>query len=110
MGGGAGGGPLGRVLGMARLEGGRMRLGALKVRHPLLSDAALVQLVTRHYTRAALPQLFKLLASADVFGIYLSLGTPHSNHLNPQGLRCSTTESAVCPALSFCLAQVYDLA
>lgn len=59
---------MGRVLGLAQVEGARMHLAPLAVRHPLLSTAALAQLVSRHYTRAALPQLFKLLASADVFG------------------------------------------
>jgi len=63
-----GGHALGRVLGLAQVEGARMHLAPLAVRHPLLSTAALAQLVSRHYTRAALPQLFKLLASADVFG------------------------------------------
>lgn len=80
-----------------------MRLGALVVRHPLLSDAALVQLVTRHYTRAALPQLFKLLASADVFGKDPSPDSPSLQHLWKAG-------SMVCPVLGFCLALVNELA
>jgi hypothetical protein len=57
------------MLGLAQVEGGRVRLAALVLRHPLLGGAALQQLVSRHYTRAALPQLFKLAASADVFGV-----------------------------------------
>ena len=76
----AGSGPLGRVVGLAHVEGGRIRLAPLVVRHPLLSNAALVQLVSRHYTRAALPQLFKLLASADVFGEGSAL-EPYENSL-----------------------------
>ena len=66
--GGAGGGPLARMLGLAQVEGGRVVLAPLLLRHPLLGGAALQQLVSRHYTRAALPQLFKLAASADVLG------------------------------------------
>jgi hypothetical protein len=56
------------MLGLAQVEGGRVVLARLVLRHPLLGGAALQQLVSRHYTRAALPQLFKLAASADVFG------------------------------------------
>lgn len=56
------------MLGLAQVEGGRVVLAPLVLRHPLLGGAALQQLVSRHYTRAALPQLFKLAASADVFG------------------------------------------
>ncbi len=69
-----GGRPLARMLGLAQVEGGRVLLAELQLRHPLLGGAALAQLVSRHYTRAALPQLFKLLASADVFGA-LSAGS-----------------------------------
>jgi len=53
---------------VGEVEGGRMALAPLALRHPLLGAAALQQQVASHYLRAALPELVKLVGSASVLG------------------------------------------
>ena len=50
------------------VEGGCIRLHQLQMRHPLLGTTALRQQVYSHYMRAALPELVKLLGSANLLG------------------------------------------
>lgn len=52
------------------VEGLSLRLAVLEVHHPLLSQQALMQLLQWHYIRAARPQLYKLVGSANVIGGY----------------------------------------
>ena len=53
---------------VGEVEGGRVALAPLALRHPLLGAAALQQQVASHYLRAALPELVKLVGSASVLG------------------------------------------
>ena len=53
---------------MGEVEGGRVRLAALELRHPLLALSALQLQVQQHYLRAALPELVKLFGSAALLG------------------------------------------
>ncbi len=55
-------------MGLAAVEGARIRLAPLTMRHPLLDRSALQQQVLRHYTRAALNEGYKVLASVDILG------------------------------------------
>ena len=64
----AGRGALARVVGLAAVEGARIKLAPLTMRHPLLDRSALQQQVLRHYTRAALNEGYKVLASVDILG------------------------------------------
>lgn len=57
-----------RVMGLAAVEGARVRLGPLLMQHPLLDRSALQQQVMRHYTRALINELYKVVASADILG------------------------------------------
>lgn len=50
------------------VEGGCVRLQALEMRHPLLGSTALKQQAYSHYLRAAVPQIVKLLGSANLLG------------------------------------------
>jgi len=59
---------LARIVGLAAVEGARIRLAPLTMRHPLLDRSALQQQVLRHYTRAALNEGYKVLASVDILG------------------------------------------
>ena len=62
---------LARIVGLAAVEGARIRLAPLTMRHPLLDRSALQQQVLRHYTRAALNESYKVLASVDILGARL---------------------------------------
>ena len=53
---------------VGEVEGGRITLAALHMEHPLLGMTALQQQVQSHYLRAALPELVKLVGSANVLG------------------------------------------
>ena len=69
----AGGAALGsglqRVLALVgEVEGGRLSLAPLAMEHPLLGWTALRQQAYSHYARATLPELVKLLGSANVLG------------------------------------------
>jgi hypothetical protein len=64
----AGRGALARVVGLAAVEGARIKLAPLTMRHPLLDRSALQQQVLRHYTRAVLNEGYKVLASVDILG------------------------------------------
>lgn len=55
-------------MGLAAVEGARVRLGPLLMQHPLLDRSALQQQVMRHYTRALINELYKVVASADILG------------------------------------------
>lgn len=50
------------------LEGGCIRLHHLELRHPLISTTALRQQAYSHYMRAALPEVVKLVGSANLLG------------------------------------------
>lgn len=85
---GAGGGSIGT--GMQRLvalvgevEGGRVSLAPLRMEHPLLGTTALQQQVYSHYMRAALPELVKLVGSANVLGAPLFPTGTHPDPLRP---------------------------
>lgn len=85
---GAGGGSIGT--GMQRLvalvgevEGGRVSLAPLRMEHPLLGTTALQQQVYSHYMRAALPELVKLVGSANVLGAPLFPTVTHPDPLRP---------------------------
>ena len=58
---------------MGELEGGRIALAALHLEHPLLGATALQQQVQSHYLRAALPELVKLVGSANALGARTAL-------------------------------------
>ena len=53
---------------VGEVEGGRITLAALHMEHPLLGMTALQQQIQSHYLRAALPELVKLVGSANVLG------------------------------------------
>ncbi len=53
---------------VGEVEGGRISLVPLRMEHPLLGTTALQQQVYSHYMRAALPELVKLVGSANVLG------------------------------------------
>ncbi len=53
---------------VGEVEGGRITLAPLHMEHPLLGMTALQQQVQSHYLRAALPELVKLVGSANVLG------------------------------------------
>ena len=53
------------------MEGGRITLAALHMEHPLLGTTALQQAVHSHYLRTALPEIVKLVGSANVLGVAL---------------------------------------
>ncbi len=53
---------------VGEVEGGRISLAALHVEHPLLGMTALQQQIQSHYLRAALPEIVKLVGSANVLG------------------------------------------
>lgn len=56
---------------VGEVEGGRITLAALHMEHPLLGTTALQQAVHSHYLRAALPEIVKLVGSANVLGAAL---------------------------------------
>lgn len=67
------------------VEGVSLRLAALEAYHPLLSQAALAQLLQWHYIRAARPQLYKLVGSANVIGeCSLDIIIPRTPHMHDQ--------------------------
>lgn len=53
---------------LAAVEGARVRLAPLVMRHPLLDLSALQQQLMRHYTRALLNEMYKIVASVDILG------------------------------------------
>ncbi|PSC70464.1 Methionine gamma-lyase isoform A [Micractinium conductrix] len=57
-----------RMLSLADIEDARLKLAALELHNPLMGTSALAQLLQRHYTRALLPELYKVVGSASVFG------------------------------------------
>lgn len=59
---------------VGEVEGGRVSLAPLRMEHPLLGTTALQQQVYSHYMRAALPELVKLVGSANVLGAHHRLG------------------------------------
>ncbi|KAK9859292.1 hypothetical protein WJX84_004797 [Apatococcus fuscideae] len=62
-------GRLDRILALAgELEGGRMRLAACEMQHPLLGITALKQRIYAHYLRTALPEFIKLMGSSNLLG------------------------------------------
>lgn len=50
------------------LEGVCIKLHQLELRHPLISTTALRQQAYSHYIRAALPEVVKLVTSANLLG------------------------------------------
>ena len=69
---------------VGEVEGGRVALAPLALRHPLLGAAALQQQVASHYLRAALPELVKLVGSASVLGAQRPLSTNFVSQLPMQ--------------------------
>lgn len=66
---------------VGEVEGGRVSLAPLRMEHPLLGTTALQQQVYSHYMRAALPELVKLVGSANVLGaLNLPTSSPLSKH------------------------------
>eukprot|EP00803_Ostreobium_quekettii_P009393 evm.model.scf_204.12 EVM.evm.TU.scf_204.12 scf_204:78769-93194(-) len=65
---GAAGVLLQRFIALADVEGARIRLTALDLKHPLLSQHAFKSLVGRHYTKALLQEVYKVVGSADILG------------------------------------------
>ncbi|KAK2078489.1 hypothetical protein QBZ16_003329 [Prototheca wickerhamii] len=57
-----------RLVSLAELEDVRLRLAGLALRRPLIGEAALAATLQRHYVRALLPELVKLVGSAALFG------------------------------------------
>ncbi|KAK9798969.1 hypothetical protein WJX73_003190 [Symbiochloris irregularis] len=64
-----------RLAGLQRLvalvgevEGGSIRLALLEMRHPLVGTTALQQQIYSHYMRTAIPELVKLVGSANLLG------------------------------------------
>ena len=53
---------------MGEVEGGCIRLAQLELHHPLLGTTALQQQAYSHYMRAAMPELVKLVGSANLLG------------------------------------------
>lgn len=53
---------------MGEIEGGSIRLAPLELRHPLLDTTALQQQIYSHYMRTAIPELVKLVGSANLLG------------------------------------------
>ncbi len=51
-----------------QVEGAGLRLARLEMRHPLLGTTALRQQAFSHYMRAALPELVRLVGSANLLG------------------------------------------
>ena len=49
-----------RMLALADVEDARLTLAALRLRSPLVGAGALAQVLQRHYTRALLPELYKV--------------------------------------------------
>jgi hypothetical protein len=82
---------------VGEVEGGRISLAPLRMEHPLLGTTALQQQVYSHYLRAALPELVKLVGSANVLGETLKL-TLQPACANDMGWLATATEVAA-PAL-----------
>jgi hypothetical protein len=57
-----------RLLSLADVEDARLRLAGLRLRNPLMDAAALRQRLQRHYLRALVPELYKVVGSASVLG------------------------------------------
>lgn len=53
---------------VGEVEGGCIRLGHLELHHPLVSLTALRQQAYSHYMKSALPELVKLVGSANLLG------------------------------------------
>ena len=53
---------------VGEIEGGSMRFAPLDIRHPLLDTTALQQQIYSHYMRMAIPELVKLVGSANLLG------------------------------------------
>ena len=62
---GAAGVLLQRFIALADVEGARIRLTALDLKHPLLSQHAFKSLVGRHYTKALLQEVYKVTAAGQ---------------------------------------------
>lgn len=56
------------MVGLAAVEGARVRLAPLSMHHPLLDTSALQQALMRHYTRALINEMYKVVASVDILG------------------------------------------
>ena len=56
------------LLSLADVEDARLSLSGLELHNPLMAISALAQHLQRHYTRAVLPELYKIVGSASVFG------------------------------------------
>ncbi|KAG6546751.1 hypothetical protein Mapa_011940 [Marchantia paleacea] len=57
-----------QVRALADVEGAPVHLRQLKLAHPLASWDVIWGMITRHYTRQLLQEVYKVLGSADVFG------------------------------------------
>ena len=57
-----------RILSLADVEDARLWLAGLQLANPLVDAAALGQALQRHYLRALLPELYKLVGSASMIG------------------------------------------
>lgn len=94
-------GRLDRILALAgELEGGRLRLAAFEMQHPLLGITALKQRTYAHYLRTALPEFIKLMGSSNFLGELC--GTPSSVNagLSPMMLLVAAFEFQSCQILS----------
>lgn len=57
-----------KILSFANIDGARISLSQLELRHPLLSQQALSALFGRHYTKSLLQEVYKIVGSADILG------------------------------------------
>lgn len=62
-----------RLLSLADVEDVRLWLAGLRLANPLMDAPALAQALQRHYVRALIPELFKVVGAASVFGDPVSL-------------------------------------
>eukprot|EP00884_Botryococcus_braunii_P001070 jgi/Botrbrau1/10964/Bobra.0383s0018.1 len=53
---------------LGEVEGASLSLKALELQHPLLAKSALIQVIYSHYMRTLLPELIKLIGSANALG------------------------------------------
>ena len=56
------------LLSLADIEDAHLTLSRLEMHHPFLDSQALINSIQRHYARALLPEVFKIIGSASVFG------------------------------------------
>ena len=67
---------------VANLDNARMQLTALILKHPFMSQAALISRISRFYINAVLREVWKLIGSADIIGdpvgLFTDIGTGFS--------------------------------